>query len=165
MVEQIAVRISDKLGELAKLTTVLGNAGINLRAMSSDEGTTTLFTKFTGKPVDQNGSTLDRDGRMLLRFIVSDPTEAKEELRAKGYTVFTKQTLAVSILDEPGSLATVLNILANANIDIQHAYACIARESKSAYAIIHVADKDNERAVKLFAQHGVEPAGPEVYDL
>jgi len=164
-VEQIAVRISDKPGELAKLTTILGKAGIDLRAISSDEGTTTFINMFTGKPVDQDGRTLDQDDRMLLRLIVSNPTDAKEELRAKGYAVSTKQALAVSIPDEPGSLAKVLNILAGADINIKHAYACIARKEESAYAIVHVADEDNERAMKLFERHGVEPAGSEVYDL
>ena len=165
MVEQIDVRISDKPGELAKLTSILGKAGINLRALSSDEGTTTLLNIFTGRPVDQDGRTLDQDNRMLLRLIVCNPADAKEELNAKGYAVSTKQTLAVSISDEPGSLATVLNILAGAGINIKHAYTCIASKGESAYAIIRVEDKDNGRAMQLFAQHGVEPAGSEVCDL
>ena len=165
MVEQIVVRIFDKPGELAKLTNILGNAGINLRALTSGEGTTTLFNEFTGKPVDQDGRTLDQDSRMLLRLIVCNSADAKEELNAKGYAVSTKQTLAVSIPDEPGSLATVLNILAGAGINIKHAYTCIASKRESAYAIIHLEDKDNEHAMKLFAKHDVEPAGYEVCDL
>ena len=165
MVEQIVVRISDKPGELAKLTNILGNAGINLHALSSDEKTTTYFNVFTGKPVDQDGRILDKEDRMLLRLIVCSPAEAKEELLAKGYTVSTKQTLAVSISDEPGSLATVLSMLAEAGIDIKHAYTCVAKKGESAYAIIRVEDKDNERAMKLFARQGVEPAGSEVCDL
>ena len=165
MVEQIVVRIADKPGELARLTNILGKAGINLRALNSDEGTTTYCNLFTGKPVDHDGRVLDKEARMLLRLIVCNPANAKEALLTKGYTVSAKQTLAVYIPDEPGSLATVLNMLSDANIDIKHAYTCIAKKGEGAYAIIRVEDKDNERAVRLFARHGVEPAASEVCGL
>jgi len=164
-VEQLAVRISDKPGEMAKLTSILGSAGINLRALSSDEGITTHYNDFTGKPLDEDGRILDKDERMLLRLIVCNPTDAKVALRAKGYVVTIKRALAVAIPDEPGSLATVLSILAGADINIKHAYTCTVRKCESAYAIIRVKDKDCERAMKLFAQHGVEPGGSTVYDL
>jgi hypothetical protein len=127
---------------LAEITGLLGDAGIDLRAMSIAD------TKDFG----------------ILRVIVNDPARAREVLHNAGCVVSVTQVLAVSIEDTPGSLSRVLRALGDAGISIEYIYAFITRKKDSAYVIFRV--EDNERAVRVFAAHGVKTAGAaEIYEL
>jgi hypothetical protein len=140
--DQLSIFVENRSGRLAEITGLLGNAGIDLRAMSIAD------TKDFG----------------ILRVIVSDPGRAGEVLRAAGCVFSVTPVLAVSIDDTPGSLSRVLGILAEADISIEYIYAFITRKKDNAYVIFRV--EDNERAVAVFAEHGVKTAGAaDIYEL
>ncbi|MDR1471088.1 MAG: ACT domain-containing protein [Synergistaceae bacterium] len=141
-IDQISVFVENNLGRLAEVTGILGDANVDLRAMSIAD--TTDFG--------------------ILRLIVDDPARAIEILRSAGCVVSVTQVLAVSLKDVPGSLAKVLAILADENISVEYAYAFITRKKDDAYVIFRV--EDNERAAEVFARHGVKTAGAgELFDL
>ncbi|MDR1916909.1 MAG: ACT domain-containing protein [Synergistaceae bacterium] len=133
-IDQISVFVENNLGRLAEVTGILGDAGVDLRAMSIAD--TTDFG--------------------VLRLIVDNPSHALEILRAKGCIVSVTQVLAVSLADVPGSLAKVLGILADANISVEYAYAFITRNKDDAYVVFRV--EDNDRAIGVFEKHGVKTA-------
>ncbi|MDR2770924.1 MAG: ACT domain-containing protein [Clostridiales Family XIII bacterium] len=141
-IDQLSVFVENSPGRLAEITGILGDAGIDLRAMSIAD------TKDFG----------------ILRVIVSEPVRALEVLRAADCVVSVTPVLAVSIEDAPGSLSRVLRVLADAGISIEYIYAFITRKTGNAYVIFRV--EDNERAIDAFAAHGVNTVGAaEIYEL
>jgi hypothetical protein len=141
-IEQLSIFVENRAGRLAEITGLLGDAGINLCAMSIAD------TKDFG----------------ILRVIVNDPVRAGEVLRADGCVFSVTPVLAVSIEDKPGSLSRVLGILGDAGISIEYIYAFITRKKDNAYVIFRV--EDNVRAIEAFAEHGVGTVDAgEIYDL
>ncbi|MDR2295673.1 MAG: ACT domain-containing protein [Clostridiales Family XIII bacterium] len=141
-IDQLSVFVENSPGRLAEITGILGDAGIDLRAMSIAD------TKDFG----------------ILRIIVNDPARALEVLRAANCVVSVTPVLAVAIEDAPGSLSRVLRVPADAGISIEYLYAFITRRKDSAYVILRV--EDNERAIRAFAAQGVKTAGlSELYGL
>lgn len=132
IVDQISVFIENKLGTLAEVTGIMGEADIDLRALSL----------------------ADTADFGVLRLIVDDPGKALGLLRAAGFVVSITQTLAVPIHDTPGGLARVLRILADEGISVEYSYAFITRKQGNAYVILRV--EDNERAENLLIEKGVK---------
>ena len=92
-VKQISVFLENRAGQLCKLTRVLSDHKIDMRALSIAD------TKDFG----------------VLRLIVDDPDATVEVLRAEGYVVSLTPVLAVEIPDRPGGLDCVLEALARQN--------------------------------------------------
>jgi hypothetical protein len=131
IVDQISVFIENKLGTLAEVTGIMGEAGIDLRALSL----------------------ADTADFGVLRLIVDAPGRALELLRAAGFVVSVTQALAVPIQDVPGGLARVLRILADSRISVEYSYAFITRKEGNAYVILRV--EDNERARNVLIEKGI----------
>ncbi|MDR1943380.1 MAG: ACT domain-containing protein [Synergistaceae bacterium] len=141
-IDQISIFVENRPGRLAEVTGILGDAGVDLRAMSIAD--TTDFG--------------------ILRLIVDDAKRAKELLSSANCVFSLTQVLAVSIEDSPGSLAKVLRILSDANISVEYAYAFITRKRGDAYVIFRV--EDNDRAIAVFEKNGVKTASAgELFDL
>lgn len=132
IVDQISVFIENKIGALSDVTAVMGDAGIDLRALSL----------------------ADSSDFGVLRLIVDDPGRALSLLREAGFVVSMTQTLAVPIRDVPGGLARVLKILAGEGVSVEYAYAFISRRQGNAYVILRV--KDNDHAQNTLIKHGIE---------
>lgn len=130
-VKQISVFVENKPGRLAEFTNVLRNNNIDMRALSIAE------TPDFG----------------ILRVIVNDPFETACVLKDAGYIASITPVLAVKVADEPGSLFKILDILAEANINLEYTYAFLTREKDSAYIIFRV--EDNDRAAEVLSKNGV----------
>jgi len=79
-VEQISIFIENKSGRLAEITRILGEAGINIRALSL----------------------ADTSDFGILRLIVNKVEQAKIVLKEKGFTVNKTEVVAVEVPDQPG---------------------------------------------------------------
>jgi hypothetical protein len=130
-VDQISVFVENKPGTLAELTGIVGDAGIDLRALSL----------------------ADTADFGVLRLIVDDPGKALELLRAAGFMVSMTQVLAVPITDAPGGLAKVLRILADEKVNVEYSYAFITRKEGKAYVILRV--ENNELALEILTRKGI----------
>jgi hypothetical protein len=141
-VEQISVFLENKAGRLAEVTRVLGEAGINIRALSLAD--TTDFG--------------------ILRLIVDRYDQARQILKDKGFTVGKTEVAAVEVPDKPGGLASVLQILAQAGINVEYMYAFVQHSGKNAVIIFRF---DNlEDAINLLLKEGIHIyRGEEVYRL
>jgi hypothetical protein len=133
-IEQISVFLENKPGRLAEITKIMGDAGVDLRAMSL----------------------ADTADFGVLRLMVDNPKMARELLKGSGCVVSVTPVLAARIADRPGSLAAVLSVLADAEISVEYAYASIARDKENAYVIFRV--DDNDRALAAFSEHGIKTA-------
>ena len=94
-VMQISIFLENKSGRLSEVTKVLGDNGINIRALSLAD--TTDFG--------------------ILRLIVNDTDKASNVLKENGFTVGKTEVIAVEVDDRPGGLARILKILNQENIN------------------------------------------------
>ncbi len=117
-IKQISVFLENRSGRLWELTDALGKAGINMRALS------------IGEAADFG----------VVRMIVNNPDVAEKMLTDAGFTVAETDVLAVEIPDVPGGLASVLGALKDSGINIEYAYAFVARSGEKAIVSLRVED-------------------------
>ena len=122
-VRQLSVFIENKSGRVSEVTSLLGEAGINIRGFSVSD-------------------TADYG---ILRLVVDRPDEAYTLLREAGFTVKELDVICIDLPDVPGGLAGVLKIVSEAGVNIEYVYSLIAT-----YVVLNVADVD--RAVALLKQ-------------
>jgi hypothetical protein len=131
-VKQISVFLENKSGRLATITKVLGDNGINIRALSIAD--TTDFG--------------------ILRLIVSAPAKAVSVLKKYDFTVSETEVIAVALADEPGGLARVLAVLDSVGVNIEYMYAFVGQTHGNAVMVFRVEDID--RAIALLADSAVQ---------
>lgn len=131
-ISQVSVFVENKPGKLLEITNALSEASIDIRAMSI----------------------ADTQDFGILRMIVSDAQGAKNALQNKNCVVSITKVIAVAINDKPGSLAKVVKLLTDNKINIEYMYAFITVAKENAYVVIRV--EDNEKAIKLLLDNGVE---------
>ncbi len=132
-VKQISVFIENKKGKLAEATRYIADHDVNLRALSI----------------------ADTQDFGILRIICENPDKANEVLQAGGYITTMTDVLAAAISDTPGSLATILEVLSEANIAVEYTYAFLSAKS-GAYMIFRV--DDNQSAAAALAGAGIKTA-------
>lgn len=141
-VEQISVFLENKAGRLAEVTRILGEGGINIRALSL----------------------ADTSDFGILRLIVNDNEKAKKILKENGFTVGKTDVVAVEVQDKPGGLARILNTLYQSNINVEYMYAFVQHSGKDAVMIFRFDDIDS--AVELLQENNVKVLeGKTVYTL
>lgn len=141
-VKQISIFLENKSGRLAQVTRVLGDNGINIRALSIAD--TTDFG--------------------ILRLIVNDPDKAYQVLKEAGFTVSTTDVIAVEVTDEPGGLAKALMTLDRAGINIEYLYAFVQKATSAALVVFRV--EQLEEAARALQEDGIRIlSGDEVYVL
>ena len=87
-------------------------------------------------------------------MIVSDIDAARDALTRDNHICVVTEVVGVKIPDSPGSMAKVIGLLAQNDINIEYVYAFIGNSGKSAWVVLRVAD--NEKAESLLAENGFE---------
>lgn len=142
MAKQISIFLENKEGRLAHVTRILGEASINIRALSI----------------------ADTSDFGILRIIVNDPYKTFQVLHEAGFTVSETEVLAVQVPDTPGGLADVLEQLSQENLNIEYLYAVLGSSSDQALIIFKV--EDNEKAQQTFEKRGIKfLSDEELYQL
>ena len=95
----------------------------------------------------------------VLRLIVDQPQKATTLLLEHGFILSMTPVTVVAVPDQPGGLAPVLKLLAEANIDIEYMYSLFTHTDGKAYMVFRVSD-DEGFAATLTA-HGISPVGTE----
>ncbi len=114
-VNQISVFTESRVGHLTKILKLLRDGGINVRGYSvSDTG--------------EYG---------IARFIVDDYETVCRVLKDNNAAYTVKKVLCIKLVDEPGELARVTSIFAQAQINVRYSYSMI-----STYIIVGVDDAD-----------------------
>ena len=117
-IHQISVFLENRIGQLAEITRLLADAGIDLRAMSIAE------TSDYG----------------LARMIVDDSHKASAILLQHGDILSMTPVWAVEVPDRPGGLAEVLQVLADAHVDVEYMYSLFTHREGNAYMVMRVSD-------------------------
>jgi len=141
-VEQISIFIENKSGRLAEVTSILTEAGVNIRALALAE------TSDFG----------------ILRLIVNDTERALKALREAGITVTKTEVVAVEVPDRPGGLGQILNAISDAGINVEYMYAFVEKSGENAIVIFRF--DEIARAVAALQKEGIRILkGEEVYAL
>jgi len=141
-VKQLSIFMENRAGRLAEIMQLLGNEGINIRALSL----------------------ADTSDFGILRLIVSQVDKALEILRKAGLTVSLTDVVAVEVPDRPGGLASVLLPLRDASVNVEYMYAFVEKASDKAVVIFRF--ENVEAALKVLAQAGISVLPAEtVYSL
>lgn len=131
MIREIAVRIENEPGRMHAVAAALGDAGIDITALSVS----------------------DAEDSGVLRLIVPDLAGARRALMALDLPATVGDVVAVTARDEPGGLAAVLAPLHAEGIDIRYLYAFrraapARREIGDAVVVLH-SDRDADAAAVL----------------
>ena len=119
-VNQLSLFLENKTGELVKITRILADNGINLRALNIAE-------------TDDYG---------ILRLVVDDPRKAAAVLSEMDYIVSVTPMVAVKVPDVPGGLHNILEIITALGVDIKYMYALLGFSGGNAYMVFRVQDPD-----------------------
>lgn len=118
-IKQISVFLENKAGAMLGMTRVLAEKKIDMRALSLAE------TSDFG----------------IVRLIVDDVYNASTVLKDAGYIYSVTSVIAVCIPDEAGGLNQVLEVLSEADINVEYMYAFLgSHNTEHAYMIFHVQD-------------------------
>ena len=136
-IQQLSVFLENRAGQLAEITEILAEHGIDLRAIHIAETT------------DYG----------VLRLITGAPHEAANILLEKGCVLSMTPVLAAAVPDKPGGLAKLLSVVAQAGIDVEYMYSMFGNGNGMAYMIFRVADL--ERLESVLTANGISPSTAE----
>lgn len=131
IVEQISIFLENKAGRLMEVTKTLSEANINIRALSL----------------------ADTSDFGILRLIVDDTAKAQSVLKEKGFTVGKTGVVAVEVGDNPGGLQAILEVLQNAEVNVEYMYAFVQKNSENATLIFRL-DR-TEYALEELKKHNI----------
>lgn len=132
MLKQLSVFVENEIGSLGKVTTVLRENGINLRAIAS----------------------FDSPEFGILRIIVDKPKLTKEILTQKGFVVKVTEVLAIELEDKPGDLDRVLHIISEAGLCVNYIYSFVIRNDKAPLMVVHL--DDMKKAEMMLKERGIK---------
>lgn len=139
-VKQISIFLENRKGRLFAVTDVLKKANINIRALALAES-----AEFG-----------------ILRLVVDNPEKAKSVLSANGFTLKEQDLFAVEVEDKPGSFSKVVEILSNADINIDYTYAFVGN-SHHAVLLFRVSDDNFEKAVNELQKNNIKIVTPDFF--
>jgi hypothetical protein len=133
-IKQISVFLENTTGRLSEVTKTLAKAGINLRAISI----------------------ADTADFGILRIIVDKTNEAVEVLNTAGFTTRQTDVVAVEIEDVPGSLAKLMELFQQSQVNIEYLYASLEGQVGKAVVIFKL--ENHEDGQKILAANGLKMA-------
>ncbi len=98
----------------------------------------------------------------ILRMIVREPERAVAVLEAAGWVVNQTEVVAVEVPDEPGGLASVLEVFAKAGLNLEYVYAFTLRRADRAILVFRFEDPD--QAIDVLQQTGQQVVDAERLD-
>ena len=133
-IKQISIFVENKPGRMAGVAKALGDAGVNIRALTIAEA----------------------GDFGVVRMVVDDMERGYTALREKSFMVSETDVLAVEIKDVPGGLYEIVNSLGMNNVNVEYAYAFVTAKAERAMLILRV--DDVKRATEVLNEAGVRVA-------
>ena len=118
-IHQISVFLENRTGQLAEITRLLAKENIDIRAISIAE-------------------TADYG---LARMIVDDSHKASAILLEHGDILSMTPVYAVEVPDRPAGLAELLEVLAEAQVDVEYMYSLFTHKEGNAYMVLRISDE------------------------
>jgi len=128
-IKQISVFLENTTGRLSEVTKTLANANVNLRAISI----------------------ADTADFGILRLIADKTPEAVDALNGAGFTTRQTDVVAVEIEDVPGSLAKLMDVFQQSQVNIEYLYASLEGQVGKAVVIFKL--KDHEKGLSILSDN------------
>ena len=132
--QQISVFLENRVGQLAELTGLLKEAGVNLMAINIAETT------------DYG----------IVRIIADDEKKAVDTLTENGYICSTAPVVLALIENRPGGLDSLLRLIAEETISIEYMYSIFGSQNGRALMALRV--DDPEKLTVLLEKNGLNAA-------
>jgi hypothetical protein len=133
-IKQISVFLENTTGRLSEVTKTLANAGVNLRAISI----------------------ADTADFGILRIIADKTEKAVDTLVSAGFTTRQTDVVAVEIEDVPGSLAKLMELFQQSQVNIEYLYASLEGQVGKAVVIFKL--KDHDKGQQILSEKGFKIA-------
>ncbi len=130
LVNQIAVFMENKRGELKRVTDALKDGNVNILTASIAD------TKDFG----------------ILRIITDNNENAKSVLRNKGFLISSDDLICIEVSNTPGALTDALAALDENELDIEYLYSY--EKTDSAYILLRV--HETESAISVLEKSGIK---------
>ena len=117
-IKQISVFLDNTTGRLSEVTKTLAAAQVNLRAISI----------------------ADTADFGILRLIVDKNDKAVDALNDAGFTTRQTDVVAVEIEDTPGSLAKLMDVFQQSQVNIEYLYASLEGQIGKAVVVLKIED-------------------------
>lgn len=142
MPKQVSIFAENKPGKIERITKVLLEAGISIRA-------TTIA---------------DSGDYGIVKLLLDNPEAGCEALAAAGIAASLRQIVAVRIEDRPGGLHAAAAVLSEQGINVEDAYGFMLQKHAEAIFVFQV--QDQARVEKILAERGFTVLRDnELYDL
>jgi hypothetical protein len=130
IIKQLSIFLENKSGRLHEVSTILGEAGINMSAFS----------------------VADTSEFGILRLIVSDHEKAFRVLKENAFSVSLTDVVCLNCPNQPGALAKALSILSENGVSIEYLYAFSVGDAANV-----VLKPDNlEKCIIVLREHSME---------
>jgi len=139
--KQISISIENSPGRLYEVTRILGDAGVNLRALNL----------------------VDSGDFGLLRLLVSDLTKTRRIMMENHMPARVDDVVAVEIEDKPGKLSEVLNPLMEAKVSVMYMYAFMRMTSGKAIMVFRFSD--NDKAIEILQNNEIKLLDAEAFGI
>lgn len=126
--KQLTVFLENRPGNLARVCSILSEAGINILALAIHD-------------------TVDN---AVVRFLVDLPTKALLLLEEEELYVMEQDVIVLEVLNQKGELTRLCQCLAQADINISYAY-CTARPDQHSGCLVLKVDHP-ERALEILTR-------------
>ena len=130
-VKQLSIFMENRAGRLAEIARDLGEARINIRALSL----------------------ADTSDFGILRLIVNDHEKAKSILKDRGFTVGRTSVVGVEVPDHPGGLNSILQTLSQNGVNVEYMYAFVQQGGTNATLIFRFDRTD--QAIEVLQQNNI----------
>ncbi len=133
-VHEVTAYLENKPGRLAKICSALAQEKVDIRALSI----------------------MEADGPSVLRLVTSDLETTRSVLTSLGTEYRIAEVLAVPLENRTGSLAKVLEKLAEEHINVEYAYVSTDGAPGKSLGIFHTSNP--KRAAQILSDSNSSPA-------
>jgi len=134
-ITQISVFLENKRGRLLDATKAIGEAGIDIKALTIAEN----------------------EDFGVLRMIVDKPQDALAVLKTNHFIATFTDIVAVEVDDQPGGLARVLQVFNDNDLNVEYMYAFIEKSVDRAILVFRFDDPD--KAIAVLIKNNVKVVG------
>lgn len=124
--KQITIITDNQSGEVAKLTNLLGDLGINIEDIEIEKG-------------EEQG---------VITLTVDKYDDALKAIRDEGFQAITQDAILVRLEDKPGALAQIATRFAEKDIHLRSMHIIQRRKG---FAHVTIVTTDNQKASELLA--------------